>query len=397
VGQGEVDPEKNPALPILKKDESGANRKIEVVKQHTKAPALYTEATLLTAMETAGKALDDDELAGAMKERGLGTPATRAATIEKLLAAGKTGPYMERQGNHLAPTPKGLSLIAHLKTSSPKMVSPVLTGEWEHKLLQMEKGKHDRASFMSEIAAFVQELVITAAQGASHMGGGEACGIGAPCPKCGGTLIFDGRVVRHEDESVCEFKLWGRVSSRALSHEELEELITKGELPTMKGFLSKEKKPFEAGLRLSDDKGTLEFVFGKPVETKLPCPSCKSRLVTDGRKISCECGFSMWAVVAGVRLSDPQVAELLVNGRTAVIDGFKSKAGKKFSAALVFDQEKKTVSFDFAGVQNSAEKHSADEKCPKCKKGKLTNKQNKEGKAFLGCSGYPACRFFEWI
>lgn len=394
-GESKKDDEQETSLPLLAAGETCSNKKIEVVKLQTKAPALFTEAALLSAMESAGKALDDDELAGAMKERGLGTPATRAATIEKLLAPGKTGAYMERQGNKLVPTEKGVNVVSHLKKYSPKMVSPVLTGEWEFKLLQMEKGSVDRESFMQEIADFTRELVATVSNGASHIDGGERADISTLCPKCGSPLIFDGRIVRHEDQSTCDFKLWGRVSSRTLSLEEIETLLSAGELPQMKGFVSKEKKPFEAGLRLDGKTGALSFVFSTATEIKVPCPKCKSRLQTNGKKVLCDCGFSLWTEIAGVRLTDDQLSGLLTEGKTEIIKGFKSKTGKSFSAAVTLNAADFSVSFNFEGV-NNATKHKADDKCPKCKKGKLGHKQNKEGKGFLGCSKFPECRFFEW-
>lgn len=388
--------DKTPALPILRAGEQGENKKIEVLRQETKPPALYTEATLLTAMETAGKALDDEELADAMKERGLGTPATRAATIEKLLAPGKQGAYMERSGNHLVPTDRGLSIIDHLKTAAPKMVSPILTGEWEQMLLQMEKGKYSRQTFMQLISDFVRELVVTVAANASAIGGQAPSSIQSPCPKCGKPLIFDGRVVRHENEPDCPFKLWGMVSGRKMAVAELEQLIVERELPVLSGFKSKEKKPFEAGLRLNADMTGLEFVFSKEVETKLPCPKCKSRLKSNGRKVTCQCGFFIWTEVAGVKLTDAQITDLLTAGKTAVIKGFKSKAGRKFDAALTFSQDKGEISFDFSGVETNKGRHKDGEKCPKCKTGKLVNKRTKENKPFLGCSKHPECKFFEW-
>lgn len=400
------DDEKTPALPLLAAGETGKTKSIEVVKQQTKPPALYTEATLLTAMETAGKALDEDEYADAMKERGLGTPATRAATIEKLLAEGKSGAYMKRQGNNLVPTDKGIAIIQHLHQKAPKLTSPVLTGEWEYKLLQMEKGGVARSVFMEEIAAFTRELSSTAAGISAPAGrtGGAAAGnvldIKAACPLCGNKLISDGRVVRHNDGDACEFRVWQTIAGRAMSAAEIDRLLTEKALPELQGFMSpKTKKSFAAGLSLNAETGKIEFVYGVAA-VDAACPRCGKKLGVDGRKAVCECGFSIWMTVADVALTPDQLKTLLSEGKTGLINGFKSRAGKDFSAALVFDKATEKVTFDFTGAKNESSgaksEHKDGQKCPKCKKGKLLYKKTGEGKSFLGCSGFPSCRFFEW-
>lgn len=346
LGSVEPDDEKTPPLSALAPGEIAANKKIEVVAQKTKPPALFTEATLLTAMESAGKSLDDDELADAMKERGLGTPATRAATIEKLLDAGKLGPYMERKGNLLVPTERGIAICDHLREKEPKMISPVLTGEWEYKLLQMEKGKVARRGFMSEIESFVREMV---ANTTTRVAIGEAAAepVVTPCPACGKALVSNGRFVSHESGEDCEFKLWTTISARKLSLAEINALLKNGKLPVSDGFVSKDKKKFSAGVVLDNKTGKTSFEFPKGEGSNVPCPRCKKGLLLDGRKANCDCGFSLWTSIAGVSLTPAQVMSLLEEGKTGLIAGFKSKAGKKFSASLVFDRKKESVSFDF--------------------------------------------------
>lgn len=389
--------EKEPPLPKLEQDETGETLDVKVSKLQTKAPPLYTEATLLTAMETAGKALDDEELADAMKERGLGTPATRAATIEKLLDPGKTGAQMAREGDKLIPTEKGCAIIERLKKLEPRLVSPVLTGEWESKLLQMEKGKYSRPGFMQEIEKFVLEMVAVAAKNVVSSQGAEPVDFPQACPNCGEKLVFDGRTVRHPEKGECEFTVWATVSQRKLTSQELETLISKGELPIARGFKTKTGAPFSAGMKLIKETGKVEFFFAAATASKIPCPRCSKGLMLNGKKAECECGFSLWTTIAKLQLTEEQIAQL-VNGKTEIINGFKSKTGSEFSAALLFNKEKEEVSFDFTGVNSTpkASKHKDGDKCPKCGKGKLGYRQNKEGKHFLGCSKYPSCKFFEW-
>ncbi|MGH8432730.1 MAG: DNA topoisomerase, partial [Solimonas sp.] len=151
----------------------------------TKPPARYSEATLLGAMEGAGKLVEDDELREAMQEKGLGTPATRAATIEGLIAE----KYMLREGRELIPTAKAFQLMTLLRGLGVEELSRAeLTGEWEHKLAQMEHGKLSRETFMAEIAAMTERLVNKAKGYDKDTIPGDYATLQAPCPNCGGVI-----------------------------------------------------------------------------------------------------------------------------------------------------------------------------------------------------------------
>lgn len=263
VIQGADGDDKAPPLALVRDGENVANSKIEVKALKTKPPALYSEATLLTAMETAGKVLDDEEMAEAMKERGLGTPATRAATIEKLLSAGRKDkpvtPFVVREKNSLVPTQRGLDLIAYLDVRAPKLTSPVLTGEWEHQLRQMEHGKVRREDFMRRIEGFAREIVASV-QSAAPPSASRSIGKGldAVCPKCGGDLAIDTKVVKC---GKCDFRLWRIVAGKSLSEADIKTLLKKGATKRLEGFTSKAGKTFGAALKLRADFSGIDFQF----------------------------------------------------------------------------------------------------------------------------------------
>ena len=232
----------------------------------TKPPARYNDASLLGAMENAGKLLDDEELAEAMKERGLGTPATRAETIEKLVGAR----YATRDRKDLVPTAKAMQLV-HLLESIPvpELVSPTLTGEWEHKLLEMEKGQIRRDQFMREIGSFT-ESIVQKAKAFDHDTGFEESEPFGKCPACGKPVK---EKLKAYECTACDFKLYKTVSQRMLTRTEAEELMDKREIGPLDGFFSfKTRRSFSARLKLLEG-GKTEFVFEERAATAAAEPS----------------------------------------------------------------------------------------------------------------------------
>ena len=225
--------------------------------KQTAPPRRYTEATLLAAMESAGKAIDDEALRLAMKDCGLGTPATRAAIIETLL----TRDYAARARQELVPTPRGIALIDALPVTS--LASPELTGAWEARLARIARGQESRAAFMADIARYVTELV-DAIRGASPPAAPPADGDGAAgapvgrCPRCGA-----GVVERRRDFACtggCGFAMPSRVAGRAIRAPLAAVLLERRRSQPLRGFRSKAGKPFSAALVLDDD-GALRFAF----------------------------------------------------------------------------------------------------------------------------------------
>jgi DNA topoisomerase III len=279
-----------------------------------------------------------------MKERGLGTPATRASIIENLLndKDGKGNPkepYMRRDKKALVPTEKGISLIGFLESQGiEQLCSPAMTGDWEARLRQVESGAVSREVFMRDIEKMTRDIVGTIMQG-SKVG---AQRLDCACPKCQGALLGSARTI--DCESACGFKLWLEVARRKLSIEEATQLITTGHLAGLDGFVStKSGKTFNAGLKLGEDFKA-EFVFADraapgaaPSGAKLACacPACgKKDLVRNGRVIECGCGqFKLWTVVAQKQLTDAQLTALLTKG-TVAVKGLTSGKGTKFDATL---------------------------------------------------------------
>src|SRR6184192_3036253 len=255
-------------LPELRQGQRVRCVEAEAEAKETKAPPRYTEATLLSAMETAGKLIDDEELREAMKDSGLGTPATRAETIETLIRR----EYIERLGKDLQATPKGIQVITMLEAHP--LTSPELTGNWEKRLSDIEHGSGDRAAFMSEIESFTRSTVEQIAALDKEKLRPERVEIG-PCPRCGLTIRENSRAYgctswKSREEPGCGFVIWKRVAGRTLTPEIARQLLEEGKTrEVLSGFRSKAGKPFRARLVLSDE-GKIEFDFPVRAQTKEP-------------------------------------------------------------------------------------------------------------------------------
>jgi DNA topoisomerase-3 len=257
-GRKEKEP---PVLPPIEVGQEWAVVKVGVREGETKPPPRYSESALLGAMETAGKLVEDEELRQQMKDSGLGTPATRAATIERLIKVG----YIEREKKVLLPTEKGKSLIGLLGESP--LTSAELTARWEERLARMEKGAERRPDFMSDINRFTTELVegVRGMEGeklAAPSGGREPLGA---CPKCGAPVTETGKAYGCSawKKSGCDFVIWKQVSGKRLSENQAKQLLAKGRTGQMKGFKSKAGKPYSAALTLdAEHRVKLEFANG---------------------------------------------------------------------------------------------------------------------------------------
>ena len=222
-----------------------------ITEGKTKPKPLHTEATLLSAMETAGKEIEDDALRQAMKDCGIGTPATRAAVIETLFKRG----YMERRKKSLVPTEKGLALNSVVKTM--RIADVAMTGEWEKELARIERGELSAGTFRREIEAYTREITSELLSCDKLFGSRDS---GCACPKCGtGRMRFYGKVVRCDNEG-CGLPVFRLKASRMLSDDEIKELLTTGKTKLLKGFKSKQGKSFDAIVAFDADYNTT-FVF----------------------------------------------------------------------------------------------------------------------------------------
>ena len=330
----------------------------------TKPPARYTEATLLSAMEGAGK-LVEDELREAMMGKGLGTPATRAAIIEGLL----TEKYLLREGRELIPTPKAFQLMTLLKGLGVKELTlPELTGEWEFKLAQMEKGQISREEFMQQIAQMAQIIVKRAKEYDEDTIPGDYATLKTPCPKCGGEIREN---YRRFACTKCDFSISKTPGSRQFSVPEVEELLENGQIGPLQGFRSKMGRPFAAILKIvpdaEKDNFKLEFDFGQPqaedaealdLSGKTPvgsCPKCHGQVYEAGLSYLCEnsvtkpktCDFRSGRIILQQEIAPEQMAKLLKEGQTDLLPGFVSqRTHRPFKAYLALGKDGK-VSFKF--------------------------------------------------
>ena len=333
---------------------------LEVAEQanETKPPPRYTEATLLSAMEGAGKLVEDDELREAMEAKGLGTPATRAATIEGLIRE----EYVHREGRELVPTPKAFSLIFALgMLHIVELASPELTGEWEHKLRLIEQGKLTRDEFMKEISELVRKVVGTIKTG--EIPDVVYATVSAPCPKCGKGVVQEN--YRKFQCQKCDFNIWKVTSGREWSTDEVAELITKRVIGPLTGFRSRMGKPFAAVMRLTDEFKT-EFDFGQDKEGNEAavdfsgqealgkCPKCGNRVFEHGMAYTCEkavgpdksCDFRSGRMILQQPIEREQMKKLLATGKTDLLTAFISKKGRRFKAFLVKQPDGK-IGFEF--------------------------------------------------
>ncbi|MBR8449448.1 DNA topoisomerase III [Burkholderia cenocepacia] len=350
----------------VQKDEKVKTDEIAAVALVTKPPARYSEATLLSAMEGAGKLVEDDELREAMAAKGLGTPATRAAIIEGLLGE----KYLLREGRELIPTAKAFQLMTLLRGLGVKeLTAPELTGEWEYKLSQMERGNLGRDAFMQEIARMTQQIVKRAKEYDSDTIPGDYATLETPCPNCGGQVKEN---YRRFACTKCDFSISKIPGSRQFEIPEVEELLQKKEIGPLSGFRSKMGRPFSAILKLSFDDETknykLEFDFGQDQggeEGEAPdfsaqepvgaCPKCKGRVFEHGMSYVCEhsvanpktCDFRSGKVILQQEITREQMGKLLADGRTDLLPNFKSsRTGRNFKAFLVKQPDGK-IGFEF--------------------------------------------------
>ncbi len=333
-------------LPAVAKNETVPVLLVESRPNQTKPPARFTEATLLSAMEGAGKLVEDEELRLAMSEKGMGTPATRASIIEGLLHE----EYIHRNQRELVPSPKAFSLLFALRHFGiEELRSPELTGDWEFKLKQMEKGKLGRDEFMDHITSLTRDLV-------ERIKGGDIpdtayATVPTPCPKCGGVVQENYRKFQCQK---CDLSIWKVVSGREFSPEEIAELFSKGAVGPIQGFRSRMGKPFAAVVRLNDEFRT-EFDFGQGTSGDQPavdftgqeplgqCPKCSSQVFEMPMAYVCEksvgevrsCDFRSGKIILQKAIEREQMQKLLSTGKTELLHRFISKKGRPFSAYLI--------------------------------------------------------------
>ncbi len=387
------------ALPPLNQGQTVHVRRMEVLEKETRPPRPYNDATLLAAMKSAGREIEEDGLAEAMRQTGLGTSATRAEIIEKLIRTG----YVQRERKLLCSTEKGRALIGLV---AGPLRSPELTAEWEQQLKEVEEGKQSAEDFYRRIVGFIREWVPEVAKGPAlsreavaaarekqpgRKGKGRKGGGARPAGLGGCPLCKEGKIVETTKaygcsryREGCRLTIWKTVAGLKLAKQQVEQLLREGRTARIEGFTSKAGKPFAARLKLGEgfkvefdfsDRPQRDAVPGadaapdqtgsRAVECPAParaeaqsasvsltCPKCDQGSIIEGRRgFGCNrfregCDFVVWKEISGKQLTEKQVHALIGKGKTRLIKGFIGRSGKKFDARLRLDEQWKVV-FEF--------------------------------------------------
>jgi DNA topoisomerase-3 len=361
----EAQADDEPMLAKVLPQEKVATEEVRAVGSQTKPPPRFNEATLLSAMEGAGKLIEDEELRAAMREKGLGTPATRAQIIEGLIQE----KYIYREGRELTPTAKAFSLMTLLHgLGIPELFSPELTAEWEFKLAQMERGKLKREQFMREIVRMTKHIVSQAGNYESDTIPGDFATLVARCPKCGGEVHENYKKFQCQN---CDFGMWKIIAGRQLEIPEAETLLTTRAVGPLEGFRSKLGRPFAARLKLTD-ANEVQFDFGdgsdggsgaeapdfSSQESLGACPKCGGRVFELPAAYVCEravgpektCDFRSGRVILQRPIERAQMQRLLASGKTDLLQFVSARTRRPFSAYLVRQPDGK-IGFEFEAKQ----------------------------------------------
>ena len=326
---------------------------LALLEKMTQPPARFTDATLLSAMENAGKFVDEAELKEAMKEKGLGTSATRATIIERLVEVG----YIERVFKSIIPTDKGMRLVGLAsEVGVEEVLSPTLTGEWEKKLFDIEKGKFDPDKFMKGIINLTKKIVdkVKKYEGNFSVNNGNSESIGK-CPKCGG-MVYEtvkGFACENVDKKTCDFIMWKKLINKQVTREMAVKLL-QGETVKVEKLLSRYKTYYNAPIKL--ENGKVSFIFSERTKDEVinnkpiaKCPNCDGNIIEGKETYFCDnenCKFRMKKVMGNRLITREELKDLIEKKKTPLFTDFKSKKGKDFSAYLYIDKNG-FVKFEF--------------------------------------------------
>ncbi len=383
------------AVDKLQEGEEILVKGFEIKEGKTSPPKRYTSGSMVLAMENAGQLIEDEELRAQIKGSGIGTSATRAEIIKKLIRIGYL--HLNQKTQVLTPQTLGEMIFETVYMTVPELLNPKMTASWEKGLDGITKGTVVMEEYREKLEDFIRretlsmvendlksELVarIQPLAGKGARGIAAKKKIGVPCPVCGGemetTPFGYGCGNYKKDGTGCKFSI-GSIAGRDLTEEEVKELLEKGRTQVLSGFVSKSRKKFEGALVLEkNEEGQInvnfDFSMNQPkVIEGLSCPACGGEIEIVPYGYSCKnhtregdgCYFSI-GKIAGKSLSVDDITELVTNSRTQTLRGFKSKAGKKFDACLMLSKDeegKVSLKFDFENVEAKKVK---DALCPKC-------------------------------
>lgn len=365
---------------------------MDIKEGKTSPPKRYTSGSMVLAMENAGQLIEDEELRAQIKGSGIGTSATRAEIIKKLVRVGYLN--LNRKSQVLTPTMLGEMIFETVSMTVPELLNPKMTASWEKGLDGITRGTVDMGEYRAKLEDFIrretlsmvqtdrkQELIkrIQPLTGRESRGAAARKKLGIKCPLCDGeveTTPF-GYGCSNYRTNGCKFSI-GTIAGRDLTEEEVTKLLTEGKTEILNGFVSKLKKKFSAALIYKKDENgipSIQFDFSGNVPDVLEgvaCPVCGESIEIMPYGYTCRrhrenpeaCYFSI-GKIAEKQLSKQDVTELIKNGHTQTLRGFKSKNGKKFDAVLTLTEEdgRKKLKFDFEHVEAKKVKDAV---CPLC-------------------------------
>ena len=365
---------------------------MDIKEGKTSPPKRYTSGSMVLAMENAGQLIEDEELRAQIKGSGIGTSATRAEIIKKLVRVGYLN--LNRKSQVLTPTMLGEMIFETVSMTVPELLNPKMTASWEKGLDGITRGTVDMGEYRAKLEDFIRRETLSMAQtdrkqelikriqpltGRESRGAAARKKLGIRCPLCDGeveTTPF-GYGCSNYRTNGCKFSI-GTIAGRDLTEEEVTKLLTEGKTEILNGFVSKVKKKFSAALIYKKDENgipSIQFDFSGNVPDVLEgvaCPVCGESIEIMPYGYTCRrhrenpeaCYFSI-GKIAEKQLSKQDVTELIKNGHTQTLRGFKSKNGKKFDAVLTLTEEdgRKRLKFDFEHVEAKKVKDAV---CPLC-------------------------------
>lgn len=365
---------------------------MDIKEGKTSPPKRYTSGSMVLAMENAGQLIEDEELRAQIKGSGIGTSATRAEIIKKLVRVGYLN--LNRKSQVLTPTMLGEMIFETVSMTVPELLNPKMTASWEKGLDGITRGTVDMGEYRAKLEDFIRRETLSMAQtdrkqelikriqpltGRESRGAAARKKLGIKCPLCDGeveTTPF-GYGCSNYRTNGCKFSI-GTIAGRDLTEEEVTKLLTEGKTEILNGFVSKLKKKFSAALIYKKDENgvpSIQFDFSGNVPDVLEgvaCPVCGEPIEIMPYGYTCRrhrenpeaCYFSI-GKIAEKQLSKQDVEELIKNGHTQTLRGFKSKNGKKFDAVLTLTEEdgRKKLKFDFEHVEAKKVKDAV---CPLC-------------------------------
>lgn len=345
----------NTKLPTLKEGDILPIDKAEVVEKSDKPLPIFTDSSLLGEMETCGKKIKDEDVRESMKDCGLGTPATRAATIEALIQRN----YVYRNGKKLIPTDLGMQVWSVVQ--GRKIADVQTTGEWERDLTLVERGNLNVTTFNSNIRSFVLEIIDDLKKNCKSLDGINI--LNEPtrtCPICGKPMINQRYSIGClEDKGGCGFKINREIAGKKLPESAINELCSGKKTSEIKGFISKSGKKFNASLKINPEEKKLAFNFGEPKQTissgqsTFTCPCCSGEVKDTGLTLACSsCEFKLWKKQRGITFTAEQIQKLM-SGERVEIHGMISSQKIKYNGILSINKESGKLDCEFLKKKKS--------------------------------------------